>query len=586
MRARCKNRPVLPRLVRRHLSGTGGRVAALLVLQLVATLASLYLPSLNGEIIDNGVATGDTDYIVRHGGFMLAVSVVQIVTTVAATWIGAGLSATMAARLRAAVFSRVGSFSAQEVARFGAPTLISRTTNDVTQVQLVTNMALTMMVTAPMMMIGGIIMALREDLGLSWLVAVAVPLLAVSVGLVVRAMVPSFRRMQTSVDTVNRILREQITGVRVVRAFVREGSERERFEVANTEYTGSAIAVGRLMSLAFPIVMVILNASTVAVLWFGAQRVEAGQMQVGALTAFMTYLMQILMSVMMATFMMMMVPRAAVSAGRIDEVLSTETSVVPPTRPRPMEQARPSVVLEGVEFSYPGADEPVLCDVDLRAEPGRTTAIIGSTGAGKTTLLDLVPRLHDVTGGRVLVGGVDVRDLDPDELWHSIAVVPQKPFLFTGTIATNLRQGRPDASDDELWEALRIAQAEDFVRALDAGLDAPIAQGGTNLSGGQRQRLSIARALVRRPAIYLLDDAFSALDLTTDARLRAALRPVVADSVVLVVAQRVSSIVDADHIVVLDDGRVVGDGTHEELLATCPTYVEIVESQAAREEAA
>lgn len=586
MRARCKNRPVLPRLVRRHLSGTGGRVAALLVLQLVATLASLYLPSLNGEIIDNGVATGDTDYIVRHGGFMLAVSVVQIVTTVAATWIGAGLSATMAARLRAAVFSRVGSFSAQEVARFGAPTLISRTTNDVTQVQLVTNMALTMMVTAPMMMIGGIIMALREDLGLSWLVAVAVPLLAVSVGLVVRAMVPSFRRMQTSVDTVNRILREQITGVRVVRAFVREGSERERFEVANTAYTGSAIAVGRLMSLGFPIVMVILNASTVAVLWFGAQRVEAGQMQVGALTAFMTYLMQILMSVMMATFMMMMVPRAAVSAGRIDEVLSTDTSVVPPTHPRPMEQARPSVVLEGVEFSYPGADEPVLCDVDLRAEPGRTTAIIGSTGAGKTTLLDLVPRLHDVTGGRVLVGGVDVRELDPDELWRSIAVVPQKPFLFTGTIATNLRQGRPDASDDELWEALRIAQAEDFVRALDAGLDAPIAQGGTNLSGGQRQRLSIARALVRRPAIYLLDDAFSALDLTTDARLRAALRPVVADSVVLVVAQRVSSIVDADHIVVLDDGRVVGDGTHDELLATCPTYVEIVESQAAREEAA
>lgn len=577
---------MLPRLVRRHLSGTGGRVAALLVLQLVATLASLYLPSLNGEIIDNGVATGDTDYIVRHGGFMLAVSVVQIVTTVAATWIGAGLSATMAARLRAAVFSRVGSFSAQEVARFGAPTLISRTTNDVTQVQLVTNMALTMMVTAPMMMIGGIIMALREDLGLSWLVAVAVPLLAVSVGLVVRAMVPSFRRMQTSVDTVNRILREQITGVRVVRAFVREGSERERFEVANTAYTGSAIAVGRLMSLAFPIVMVILNASTVAVLWFGAQRVEAGQMQVGALTAFMTYLMQILMSVMMATFMMMMVPRAAVSAGRIDEVLSTETSVVPPTHPRPMEQARPSVVLKGVEFSYPGADEPVLCDVDLRAEPGRTTAIIGSTGAGKTTLLDLVPRLHDVTGGRVLVGGVDVRELDPDELWRSIAVVPQKPFLFTGTIATNLRQGRPDASDVELWEALRIAQAEDFVRALDAGLDAPIAQGGTNLSGGQRQRLSIARALVRRPAIYLLDDAFSALDLTTDARLRAALRPVVANSVVLVVAQRVSSIVDADHIVVLDDGRVVGDGTHDELLATCPTYVEIVESQAAREEAA
>lgn len=573
-------------LVRRHLSGTGGRVVLLLVLQLVATLASLYLPSLNGEIIDNGVASGDTGYIVRHGGLMLAVSVVQIVATIAATWIGAGLSATMAARLRAAVFSRVGSFSAQEVARFGAPTLISRTTNDVTQVQTVTNMALTMMVTAPMMMIGGVIMALREDVGLSWLVAVAVPLLAVSVGLVIRAMIPNFRRMQTSVDTVNRILREQITGVRVVRAFVREGSEQERFGVANAEYTASAVAVGRLMSLAFPIVMVILNLSTVAVLWFGAHRIESGQMQIGALTAFMTYLMQILMSVMMATFMSMMLPRAAVSAGRIDEVLETESTVVPPLAPRPMVEERPSVVLDGVEFSYPGADSPVLCDVDLRAEPGRTTAIIGSTGAGKTTLLDLVPRLHDATGGRVLVGGVDVCEIDPDELWSSIAVVPQKPFLFSGTVATNLRQGRPEASDDELWEALRVAQAEDFVRALDLGLEAPVAQGGTNLSGGQRQRLSIARAIVRRPAIYLLDDSFSALDLTTDARLCAALRPVVADSVVLVVAQRVSSIIDADHIVVLDDGRVVGDGTHEELLTSCPTYVEIVESQAAREEAA
>ena len=573
-------------LVRRHLSGTGGQVLLLLVLQLAATLASLYLPSLNGEIIDNGVATGDTGYIVRHGGVMLAVSVVQIVATVAATWIGAGLSATMAARLRAAVFSRVGSFSAQEVARFGAPTLISRTTNDVTQVQTVTNMALTMMVTAPMMMIGGVIMALREDIGLSWLVAVAVPLLAVSVGLVIRAMIPNFRRMQTSVDTVNRILREQITGVRVVRAFVREGSERERFEVANTEYTASAVAVGRLMSLAFPIVMVILNLSTVAVLWFGAHRIESGQMQIGALTAFMTYLMQILMSVMMATFMSMMLPRASVSAGRIDEVLSTESSVVPPSEPRPMVEQRPSVVLEGVEFSYPGADSPVLCDVDLRAEPGRTTAIIGSTGAGKTTLLDLVPRLHDVTGGRVLVGGVDVREQDPALLWSRIAVVPQKAFLFSGTVASNLRQAKPDASDEELWEALRVAQAEDFVRALDGGLDAPVAQGGTNLSGGQRQRLSIARAIVRRPAIYLLDDSFSALDLTTDARLRAALRPVVTDSVVIVVAQRVSSIVDADHIVVLDDGRVVGDGTHDELLASCPTYVEIVESQASREEAA
>ncbi len=573
-------------LVRRHLSGTRGRVTALLVLQLIATLASLYLPSLNGEIIDNGVSTGDTGYIVRHGGLMLAVSVLQIVATISATWLGAGLSAEMAARLRAAVFSHVGTFSAQEVARFGAPTLISRTTNDVTQVQTVTNAALTMMVTAPMMMIGGIVMALREDVGLSWLVAVAVPALAMSIGLVIRAMIPNFRRMQQSVDTVNRILREQITGVRVVRAFVREANERERFEEANTVYTGSAIAVGRLMAMAFPIVMVILNLSTVAVLWFGAQRVASGQMQVGALTAFMTYLLQSLMAVMMATFMAMMAPRAAVSAGRIDEVLSTDSSVVPPLDPQSMVQERPSVVLEDVEFSYPGADDPVRCDVSLRAEPGRTTAIIGSTGAGKTTLLDLIPRLHDVTGGRVLVGGTDVRDLDPDELWRTMAVVPQKPFLFTGTIASNLRQGRPDATDEELWDALRTAQADDFVGALEHGLESPIAQGGTNLSGGQRQRLSIARALVRRPAIYLLDDAFSALDLTTDARLRAALRSVVADSVVIVVAQRVSSIIDADHIVVLDDGKVVGDGSHDHLIETCPTYVEIVESQAAREEVA
>lgn len=577
---------MLIRLVRTHLSGTGRQLALLLLLQFAATLALLYLPSLNGEIIDNGVTTGDTGYIVRHGGVMLGVSVLQIIATIAATWIGAGLSAEMAARVRAAIFSKVGDFSAQEVAHFGAPTLISRTTNDVTQIQQVTNMAMTMMVTAPMMMIGGIVMALREDVGLSWLVVVAVPLLVVSISLVIRAMVPNFRRMQTSVDHVNRILREQITGVRVVRAFVREAHERERFAVANTQYTGSAIAVGRLMALASPIVMVILNASTVAVLWFGAHRIEAGNMQIGALTAFMIYLMQILMSVMMATMMAMMFPRASVSAGRVDEVLSTASSVVPPTAARPLAQTRPDVVLEEVEFSYPGADAAVLSRVSLRAGPGQTTAIIGSTGAGKSTLLDLVPRLYDVTGGRVLVGGVDVRDLDLEELWRQIAVVPQRPFLFSGTIASNLRQGRPGASDEELWEALRIAQSEGFVRALELGLDSPIAQGGTNLSGGQRQRLSIARAIVRRPAIYLLDDAFSALDLTTDARLRAALAPVTADAVVLLVAQRVSSITGADHIVVLEDGRVVGDGTHEQLLESCPTYVEIVESQASREEAA
>ncbi len=564
----------------------GPRLALLLVLQVTATLASLYLPSLNGQIIDEGVTNGDIDYILRHGALMLGITVVQVVTTICATWLGAGAAAQMAARLRASVFHRVGSFSAQELARFGPPTLISRTTNDVTQIQQLTTMALTILVSAPMMMVGGIVMALREDVGLSWLVAVAVPALAVSVGLVIRKMIPNFRRMQRSVDSVNRILREQITGVRVVRAFVREETEEARFEEANTAYTNSALAVGRLMALAFPIVMVILNVSTVAVLWFGAGRVESGEIQVGSLIAFMQYLMQILMSVMMATMMSMMIPRAAVSAGRIDEVLSTESSVVESANPEPITTANPGIVMEEVEFTYPGADSPVLQGLSLRAEPGQTTAIIGSTGSGKTTLIDLVPRLYDTTGGRVLVGGVDVRDAALDELWSLIGLVPQRPFLFSGTIASNLRYGKPDATEDELWEALTIAQAADFVRDLPDGLDSEVAQGGTNLSGGQRQRLAIARAIARRPRIYIFDDAFSALDLNTDARLRAALEPVTADAVVLVVAQRVSSIVTADRILVLEDGRVVGDGTHQELLVDCPTYVEIVESQATREEAA
>ena len=563
----------------------GPQFALLLALQVTAALASLYLPSLNGQIIDEGVTTGDIDFILGHGALMLGVTVVQVVCTIAATWIGAGAAATMAARLRASVFSRVGSFSAQELARFGPATLISRTTNDVTQIQQVTTMALTILVSAPMMMVGGIIMALREDVGLSWLVAVAVPALAVAVGLVIRQMLPNFRRMQRAVDSVNRILREQITGVRVVRAFVRERTEEQRFAEANTTYTQSALAVGRLMALAFPIVMVILNASTVAVLWFGAGRVDAGQMQVGSLIAFMQYLMQILMSVMMATMMSMMIPRAAVSAGRISEVLSTTTTVVDSPHPQAITTTRPGIAMEGVEFTYPGADTPVLQDLNLRAEPGQTTAIIGSTGSGKTTLIDLVPRLYDATGGRVLVGGVDVRDLALDDLWSLIGLVPQRPFLFSGTIASNLRYGKPDATEEELWGALTIAQAADFVRALPDGLYSEVAQGGTNLSGGQRQRLAIARAIARRPRIYIFDDAFSALDLNTDARLRAALAPVTADAVVLVVAQRVSSIISADRILVLEDGRIVGDGTHHELLADCPTYVEIVESQATREEA-
>ena len=577
---------MLLRLVRTYLRPYLPLLLLLLVLQLAGTIASLFLPSINGQIIDDGVAKGDTDYIVRAGGWMLAVSLVQVLAMIGATWIGARASSAMARDVRGQVFHRVSSFSEQEVTRFGAPTLITRSTNDVQQVQTLVYMGLAMMVSAPITMVGGVVMALREDVGLSWLVAVAVPLLAIAVGIVISRMIPWFRVMQTSIDQVNRILREQITGVRVVRAFVRERHERARFAEANEVYTGSAVAVGRLMATAFPIVMVIFNASTVAVLWFGAARVDSGEMQVGALTAFMAYLVQILMSVMMATFMSMMIPRASVAATRIAEVLDTPTSVLDPAEPRPIPAGRADVELRAVGFAYPGAEVPVLSSVSLRAEAGQTTAIIGSTGSGKTTLLGLIPRLYDVTGGSLLVGGVDVREVALEDLWSRMGIVPQKPYLFTGTVASNLRYGAPDATEDELWQALRVAQAEDFVRAMPEGLHSPVAQGGTNVSGGQRQRLAIARALVRRPDIYLFDDSFSALDLSTDARLRAALRPVTRDATVIVVAQRVSTIVDADRIVVLEDGRVVGDGTHDALLASCRTYAEIVESQAMSESAA
>lgn len=569
----------LLQLTRRFLAPFGGAIACLLVLQLASVIASLFLPSLNADIIDQGIAKGDTNHILSVGAIMLAVSAVQIVTTYAATFLGARSSAQMGRDIRTALFARVGEFSAQEFSRFGAPTLISRTTNDVTQVQTVTNMALTMMVSAPIMMIGGVVMALREDVGLSWLLAVSVPLLALSVGLVISRMIPQFRIMQTLVDLVNRILREQITGVRVVRAFVREPLEEQRFGEANDQYAATALKVGRLMALAFPIVMAIFNASTVAVVWFGAHRVEDSQMQVGALTAFMSYLMQILMSVMMATFMSMMIPRAAVSAGRINEVLQSQPTVLASDTPHALPAGPVTVELENVTFCYPGAEFPVLSDVSFTAVPGTTTAIIGSTGAGKTTLLNLIPRLYDVTGGAVLVGGVNVRDADAEALWGKLGLVPQRPFLFSGTVASNLRYGKDDATDEELWEALRVAQAADFVAEMPGGLEAPIAQGGTNVSGGQRQRLAIARAVVRRPAVYLFDDSFSALDLATDSRLRAALKPITRDATVLVVAQRVSTIVTADQIVVLDDGMVVGVGRHDQLVTSCQTYREIVESQ-------
>jgi ATP-binding cassette, subfamily B, multidrug efflux pump len=576
---------VLVRLLRTHLGSYGRALLAVVALQLVGTMASLYLPSLNADIIDNGIARGDTGYIMGTGGWMLAVTVLQIACSIAAVYFGAHTAMGFGRDVRSAVFHRVGEFSARELNRFGAPSLITRNTNDVQQVQMLVLVSCTMLVSAPIMCVGGVAMALQEDVGLSWLMAVSVPVLIVAIGLVIVRMVPRFRVMQERIDRVNRVLREQITGIRVVRAFVREPVETERFRGANTELTAVALAAGRLQALIFPIVMLVLNVSSVAVLWFGAARIDTGQMQIGALTAFLAYLLQILMAVMMATFMAIMVPRAAVCADRIMDVLNTRGSVEPPSAPIVPLRSDGILEVDDLTFCYPGAAAPVLRNVSFTARPGQTTAIIGSTGAGKTTLLSMVPRLYDATGGAVRVDGVDVRDIEPDDLWTRIGLVPQRPYLFSGTVASNLRYGDPDATDEELWAALEVAQGADFVRAMPDGLAAPIAQGGTNVSGGQRQRLAIARALVRKPEIYLFDDSFSALDLATDARLRAALKPVTADATVVIVAQRVSTIADADQILVLDDGEIVGKGTHDELLSTCPTYVEIVESQHAAQEA-
>jgi ATP-binding cassette subfamily B protein len=577
---------MLIKLLRTYLRPYTTALIAVVALQLVATMASLYLPSLNADIIDKGVAKGDTGYIVSTGGWMLLVTMVQIACSIAAVYFGARAAMSFGRDVRSAIFHRVGTFSAREVGKFGAPSLITRNTNDVQQVQMLVLMTATLMVSAPIMCVGGIIMALRQDVGLSWLMAACIPVLVIAIALIVVRMVPLFRSMQTRIDVVNRVLREQLSGIRVVRAFVRERDEAERFAEANAALTSTALQAGRLMVLIFPTVMLILNASSVAVLWFGAARVDSGEMQIGALTAFLMYLMLILTSVMMATFMAIMIPRAAVSSDRISEVLNTESSVIPPEHPVREVHSRGELELRDVEFRYPGAAAPVLQNISFRARAGQTTAVIGSTGAGKTTLISLVPRLFDATSGDVLIDGVGVRDLDPEMLWNRIGLVPQKPYLFTGTVASNLRYGNPQATDAELWQALDVAQAADFVRAMAGGLEARIAQGGTNVSGGQRQRLAIARALVRQPEIYLFDDSFSALDLATDARLRAALRPHTAQATVVIVSQRVSTVSDADQIVVLDDGAIVGLGRHEELLRKCPTYVEIVQSQLAAEPAA
>ncbi len=577
---------MLLQLLRSYLQPYRQAIRAIVALQLVQTLAALYLPTLNADIIDYGVVRGDTGYIMHTGAIMLAVTLVQMGCSIAAVYYAARTAMALGRDLRANVFDRVLTFSAREVGQFGAPSLITRTTNDVQQVQLLALMTFTLMVSAPIMCVGGILMALNQDVPLSALLLIAVPLLGVIISVIISRMRPMFRLMQERIDRINQVLREQITGIRVIRAFVRDVDEQRRFATVNTDLFDVSRGVGRLMAYMFPLVMLVMNVSSVAVLWFGGHRIDSGGMQIGALTAFLSYLMQILMAVMMATFMFMMVPRAEVCAERITEVVGTDSSVVLPSRSTARGSRRGHLELRDVEYRLPGAEEPVLRGISLTARPGEVTAIIGSTGSGKTTLLNLIPRLMDATAGVVLVDGVDVRELDQPVLSKAVGLVPQKPYLFTGTVASNLRYGNTDATDDELWQALETAQARAFVEQMPDGLQARIAQGGTNVSGGQRQRLAIARALVRRPEIYLFDDSFSALDYATDAALRTALERETAEATVVIVAQRVSTIRGADRIVVLDEGAVVGSGTHEELMSANEVYREIVLSQLSAQEAA
>ena len=575
----------LNRLIFTHLKPYWRELLAILALQVLATAMSLYLPNLNAQIIDDGVVKGDTDLIWRSGALMLLFSLVQAAGQIGATWFGALTAMSLGRDLRAAIFDRALSFSTREVRDIGASSLLTRTTNDVLQVQTIAQTTLTIIVGAPIMMVGGFVMAVREDFGLSWIIAVSVAVLGVAVSLLVIFVSPLFQRMQTNLDNLNRVLREQISGIRVIRAFIREDHESKRFEGANEDVYSVTLRASRWMVLLFPIAMFMVNVSSVAVIWFGAFRIDSGDIQIGQMTAFLNYLIQILISVMMSTMLLFLAPRSAVSADRILEVLDTEPTVAPPTDPVTPQELTGVVEFRDVTFTYPGAADPVLANVSFTLTPGRTTAIIGSTGSGKSTLVNLIPRLYDVSSGEVLVDGVDVRHLDPDALWSRIGLVPQKPYLFSGTVASNLLYGRPNATQEQMWEALRIAQATDFVEKLDGGLTAHIAQGGANLSGGQRQRLSIARALVKEPAVYVFDDSFSALDVATDARLRAALAPATAERATLIVAQRVATIRGADEILVLEHGRIVGRGTHDELLASNATYQEIVDSQLSAEEA-
>ncbi|MDR0958990.1 MAG: ABC transporter ATP-binding protein/permease [Propionibacteriaceae bacterium] len=562
-----------------------GRGFLVAFLQFLSAVASLYLPTLQADIIDNGVVQGDTGYIWRYGAIMIGVSIMQVVVQILAVYNGAKLAMSFGRDMRRDLFSHVLDFSSREVTKFGAPSLITRNTNDVQQVQMLVFMTNVLILGAPITMVAGVFMALRTNFGLSWIILVAVVVLGIIVTILLALMGPFYQRMQERIDTVNRVLREHISGIRVVRAFVRERYEAGRFDRANSDLKDIGTSVGRLMMTMFPLVFIVLNLSSVAVMWFSASEITAGTMQVGQIGAFISYLMQILMSVMMATMMLVMLPRATVSAGRIMAVLDTKTTVVPPENPVTELTANQGMELTDVAFRYPGAEEPVIADISFRLEPGTMTAVIGATGSGKTTLVNLIPRLYDATSGTVAIDDVDVKRIDPDLLWSKVGLVPQKSFLFTGTVASNLRYGKPDASDEELWHALEVAQAKDFVEAMPGGLEAPIAQGGTNVSGGQRQRLSIARALVKRPEIYVFDDSFSALDVSTDAKLRQALAGETGDACVFIVAQRVSTIRQADQILVLDNGRIVGRGKHHDLLESCPTYQEIVQSQMTTEEA-
>jgi len=568
-------------LLRCYIGPYRGAIAAVMALQLISTGASLYLPTVNATIIDDGVIRGDTAVIVRLGAVMLAVSAMQVLCAVAAVYFSARTGAGLSRDLRRAVFAAVIGFSERETARFGTATLLTRTTNDVRQIQLVTQLGTTVLVAAPIMSVGGVLMALHQDAGLSWLLAVSVPVLALANYVIVARMLPKFRRLQMLIDNINRVLRDQLTGIRAIRAFARESYESDRFALANHGLSDTSLAVGNLQALMLPATTLTINASSVALIWFGGLRIDAGQMQVGSLIAFLSYFMQILMAVLMATMILAVLPRASVCAERISEVLATEPSIGAPSSPVTPAVVAGEVRLAGVGFSYPGADRAVLRDVSLTAVPGSTVAIVGSTGSGKSTLVSLIARLRDVTSGAVLIDGVDVRGRDPEELWSGIGLVPQRGYLFSGTVADNLRYGlAADAvvSDAQMWDALRVAAA-DFVSSHPEGLAMPVAQGGINLSGGQRQRLAIARAVIRRPSIYLFDDAFSALDTLTDSRVRTVLREVATEATVIIVAQRISTVVDADQVIVIDDGRVVGAGTHRELLAGCPTYAEFAESQ-------